>query len=160
MPFSFATGEVIDQGAREYTVPPGRYVLGDPCYTFPADQWLELLVSCDHFRAGPGKAAGLEVVAFDTAYGDGTYTGSDDFDYPVDAGLIGLVPFFDNIYIDSSLVTVLEFIEPTVCSTDGKGRLKFGDVSINTYDEDESPDDTDYPEDDGVDWADVAWEEI
>lgn len=147
------TGQVIDQGAKEVTVPAGEYVLGDPCYTFPRDHWMALLNSCDFFRDGPGHAAGLEVVAFGTAWGDGSYEGSNGFEYAVDAGLIGLVPVFEGMEHTPHLTTRVVFTEPTKCSTDGKGRLKFGDIEINTNDADDSGcyDDYEYdPHDD--DW--------
>jgi hypothetical protein len=152
VPFNLA-GQVIDQGAKETTVPPGKYVLGDPCYTFPSGHWMALLDSCSFFNDSPvGKAAGLEVVAFDTAYGDGCYSDNEGNQYPVDAGLIGLVPVYEGMPTDRlDLGTVVEFTEPTTCSTDGMGRMKFGHYEINTNDPDEGEDD-DYELADAEDW--------
>lgn len=136
-----STGMVIDQGTQEVTVPPGKYVLGDPCYTFPGDHWTELLYSCNFFKGqAVGKAAGLEVVAFDTAYGDGLYFDQEGNEYPVDAGMLGLVPVFEGIDFSDTLGMIVEFTEPTLCKTDGMGRMKFGHYEINTNDADEDDD--------------------
>jgi hypothetical protein len=74
------------------TVPAGTYWLGDPCYSVPSDLWIPLLESCDFFNLPVGTVNGHKVYASPTAYGDGEYVGSDGYSYPVDAGLIGLVP--------------------------------------------------------------------
>lgn len=137
MPFSVIS-EVIDQGRKEVTVHPGKYVLGDPCYTFPADSWPDLLVSCDLFRGSPvGTAAGLEVAAFQTACCDGIYTDNYGNTYPVDARLIGLVPVYEGIPLKPGAGLRVEFTAPGRCSTDGMGRMKFGSYEINTDDPDD-----------------------
>lgn len=74
------------------TVPAGTYWLGDPCYSVPDDLWLTLLNSCEFFDLPVGTVNGHKVYASPTAYGDGEYVGTDGSSYPVDSGLIGLVP--------------------------------------------------------------------
>lgn len=77
----------------------GDYFIGDPCYAFSdVDHsfWMELLESCDFFNDLEGKVQmfGKEwtVVASPTQYGDGVYDCDAGFEFPVDAGLIGVVP--------------------------------------------------------------------
>lgn len=74
------------------TVPAGTYWLGDPSYVVPESLWVPLLESCDFFNAPVGTAGGHTVYASGTCWGDGMYFGTDGHKYPVDAGLIGLVP--------------------------------------------------------------------
>ena len=58
-------------------VPAGKYVIGDPCYTVPNDDWETLLQSCDYFNRPVGISGGFEVLAFPTQYGDGVYRDQD-----------------------------------------------------------------------------------
>lgn len=76
----------------EIIIPANTYFLGDPCYAVRGDDWDVLLNSCDFFDNPVGEIKGFKVYASSTAYGDGVYTGSTGNEYPVDAGLIGLVP--------------------------------------------------------------------
>lgn len=32
------------------TIPSGKYVLGDPCYSIDDDHWMDLLDSCNFLR--------------------------------------------------------------------------------------------------------------
>jgi hypothetical protein len=82
-----------------YTLPAGKYFIGDPCYVFPndgpmSDKWQELLEAGDYFETceisiDDGK---IKVWAGMTVFGDGTYLGSNGKSFPVDSGLIGIVP--------------------------------------------------------------------
>lgn len=104
--------KVID--STQVEVPAGVYVMGDPCYSIPYETpdgrnpWLGLLHSCDFFQDKPVGSVSVDgkevkVAAFGTAYGDGYYAADvidrakietdDSVYFPVDAGLIGLVPF-------------------------------------------------------------------
>jgi hypothetical protein len=113
-------------------VQPGKYYLGDPCYTVPDYLWMDLLNSADFFSTkNEGTAIGFTVYAFSTAYGDGVYAGSNGFQYGVDSGLIGLVPVELAINTDLGLVTEIEFTSPTMC-TYKNGLMCFGNVTIDT----------------------------
>ncbi len=122
----------------EVEVPAGSYVLGDPCYSFPDyDEWMKLLESCNYFENPIGTfSRGTDnhyVVAFSTRWGDGCYQGTDGRMYPVDAGLIGLVPLeVTGSDRRDDLGTVVVFDKPTKCSTDGEGKLRFGHITIDT----------------------------
>ncbi len=121
-------------------VPKGVYYLGDPCYMVPDELWMPLLEDSDYFDQPSGVVNGHTVYAFHTLYGDGEYKDQYGNSYPVDAGLIGLVPIelpdaatkaqHDGA---SQLVT---FSNPTVCICD-EGLLKFGHILIDTRDEEE-----------------------
>jgi len=126
--------------ACSVTVPAGRYFLGDPCYAVPNDYWMPLLESCDFFEGSPiGQANGSQVLAFGTAWGDGNYNDQHGNSYPVDAGLIGLTPIalaqqrddFDKL---ESLGRFVDLDSPTAC-TKAEGVLTFGNLTINTDDE-------------------------
>lgn len=135
---------------RTLTVPAGKYYLGDPCYTVPTELWDELLDSCDCFNYETGKVNGYTVYAFGTAYGDGVYLGSDGHEYPVDAGLIGLVPVELNpkpMYAADPF-TVVEFDVDTLCFNQG-GYMTFGNISIDTtWGDGEDEDEDEYFEED------------
>lgn len=122
----------------EVEVPAGKYILGDPCYAIPDDEWLDLLDTCDYFNTPIGtlrkRQGTFRVVAFSTRWGDGCYEGTDGKMYPVDAGLIGLVPV-EVVGMDAlrkDLCNVVTFDKPTKCSSDGEGKLRFGHITIDT----------------------------
>lgn len=115
-------------------VPAGKYVLGDPCYTVPDEDWDKLLKSCDYFKRPVGISGGFEVLAFHTQFGDGTYRDQNNNKYPVDAGLIGLVPI-EYAVIDEDYVYPTQYVEfdkPTMCRRDDDGTLWFGTIKIRT----------------------------
>ena len=131
-------------------VPAGKYVIGDPCYTVPNDDWETLLQSCDYFNRPVGISGGFEVLAFPTQYGDGVYRDQRHNEYPVDAGLIGLVPVAYAVIDEDKLYPTqyVEFKTLTACVRGEDGTLRFGDVTIKTgdnaddyYDEDEEDED-------------------
>lgn len=130
----------------EVIVPEGSYVIGDPCYAVPDKDWDDLLLSCNYFQNPIGCVKdGIQkfhVLAFSTRWGDGTYRGSDGNDYPVDAGLIGLVPV--EMVEDLAEHTIVEFNRDTLCVNDGSGNLRFGHITIDTAVEDEEEEDENY----------------
>jgi hypothetical protein len=120
----------------EVLVPAGQYVIGDPCYAVPDEDWLPLLETCNYFNNPIGYVQGIDqkyfVLAFGTKWGDGCYRGTDGNEYPVDAGLLGLVPF--NVVEDLSEHEgfIVTFDKETLCVDDGSGKLKFGHITIDT----------------------------
>jgi hypothetical protein len=130
-------------------VSPGTFAVGDPCYVIPSGQdWADLLGSCGFFNADPslpnsgpvGVLHGVPVLAFGTAFGDGCYRGNDGRDYPVDAGLIGLVPVEVADLNATSGHNVITFTEPTMCTRTEDGTISFGSLTIPTGDQDEDED--------------------
>lgn len=124
-------------------VPKGKYFLGDPCYAVPDRHWMNLLTSCDFFRDTPiGEVDGHKVLGFSTAHGDGCYEDQFENEYPVDAGMIGLVPealidmeeFIAN-YPNGLPGIWVKFDYDTFAETDGM-TLSFGKHRINTNNND------------------------
>lgn len=125
--------------ANSVTLPPGDYWVGDPCYSVPNGRWIEWLEAADYENQRTLLAAELDgypVVGVNTAHGDGCYLGSDGFDYPVDAGLIGATaaeltkgePF------GARLVT---FTQPFTVERN-EGTIKIGWIEIETDYEEEA----------------------
>ncbi len=100
---------MFEEGSVKFVLMPGKYYIGDPCYVLSDDRDGEkrdvYLSLCDEFYRGPHTMRSnfavysphpvysyRPIIAGHTAYGDGGYTGSDNFCYSVDAGIIGIVP--------------------------------------------------------------------
>lgn len=129
-------------------VPPGRYFLGDPCYTAGTDhetwgRWVEVAAETGNdFQDGVVGATynGEPVLGASTKYGDGTYVGSNGESYSVDAGMIGVVP--ESVIRSMGLTeeqlngsgTWVEVREPSHLEVDEDGTIYFGGVSIETGD--------------------------
>lgn len=100
--------EKMQEGAGELAyvgnLPAGEYYLGDPCYVIAEDEWLNfchLLSTFDREKMQEvslctnGMIAefnGHKVFVTSTNCGDGSYRDQLGNSYPVDAGLIGLIP--------------------------------------------------------------------
>ena len=70
------------------------FYIGDICYVLDDRLYHGVWGDQHGFVDGTFKDpdTGLEVAVAGTAYGDGRYLGSDGAEFPVDAGVIGLVP--------------------------------------------------------------------
>lgn len=117
-------------------VPAGTYVLGDPCYAVPDELWDAACDASQCFRRPTARVSyeGTEyvVLGFITAYGDGMYKGSNGRTYPVDAGLIGLVPIgLCRDEAERRPADVVTFAKSTLCTNTG-GRMTFGEIVIDT----------------------------
>lgn len=140
--------EVLKPNSVRVMVPAGKYVIGDPCYCFPdtpslgleKPYWDMLGESCDWWQNTPVATLTVQgrefnVLAFDTAFGDGEYEDNQGFVYSVDAGLIGLVPLelveLIGGEVDPSLHKVVDFKRDTVC-TNSDGMMVFGHLAIDT----------------------------
>lgn len=118
-------------------LPPGTYVIGDPCIHLSPEQWEQVLYESDDFEqtVAPFELTGGGtgyVVAFQTQQGDGLYTDLDGNDYPVDSGTIGIIPreFVNELFEDSA--NVMTFETPVVCFSTRDGNLVFGHIEIAT----------------------------
>lgn len=120
----------------QVSVPAGRYFLGDPCYTVPNNLWGTLLQSCDFFDQPIGEVNGHKVLAFPTAQGDGLYEDQNGHEYPVDAGLIGLVPeaLVDMEKLSKYRGGVGKWLEVShyILCTGEDGVMEFGNITIDT----------------------------
>ena len=108
-----------------------KYVIGDLCNCLSDDEW-EAFCNRDVIPDG--------VYIFRTAYGDGTYIGSDGFAYGVDSGTIGICPL-DKVSDQEKLRTALKYrivnvIEvPAVSEADcyeEDGVIRLGEIIIDT----------------------------
>ena len=122
--------------ADTLTIEPGVYWLGDPCYAIPNNDWMTWLKAARYETRNTLDATlnGHRAIAFGTLYGDGCYEGSDGNNYPVDAGLIGLVPVALNANVRPDLAVKVTFTAPTVCEARANGDLVFGDITVHTGD--------------------------
>lgn len=86
-----------------FKLPKGTYFLGDPCYAIQDDErWQEVvnrMYDGSHNKDAdvmvvPSKSGKSDAKIFygSTAYGDGRYEDQNGNEFPVDAGMIGLVP--------------------------------------------------------------------
>lgn len=134
---------------KTFICPPGTYFFGDPCYAIEDDAlWTQV---CDAFYTGDTSnnadgilTDGTFFVACNTMHGDGVYTGSDGYDYGVDAGLLGVVSLVEGQYDEAELKrlgTIRQFVTPfSVQHNPESGEITLADVYINTdwsYEEDE-----------------------
>lgn len=127
---------------KSYIVPAGKYWLGDPCYIIKDNQWLnfcnELSLQEDKGNCFVPLEEEVKVLAFCTYHGDGCYLDQHGNSYPVDAGLIGLIPWeYTEKFTEKdsteflSLSNIVEFTEDTLCFT-ADGILTFGNYIIDT----------------------------
>jgi len=120
-----------------HTLPAGKYYICDPCYVVKDSEWNDF---CDKLFDGDGDVKlknGRHVIAFSTAYGDGCYQDQYGNEFPVDAGLIGIIPvgavpkpkknrFFQ--------IKTFEFSSDFFCESNN-GDMRFGNIHINTGDD-------------------------
>lgn len=140
-----------EDSSRTFKFEAGKYWVGDPCYAI--DRWEEVGKATGWFGSDDDNPAaktftgefeynGRRCFAWNTAYGDGEYKGSDGFSYGVDAGLIGILPVeaVDDPEV-KDLGNVMTFDSQfTVRCIDGV--FTFGRLMINTReDEDDDADD-------------------
>lgn len=120
---------------ESHTLPAGKYYLGDPCYSFQKShsRWIKALETSEYFDKPYTEPRKGTAVAFNTAYGDGRYRDNKGNSYPVDAGMIGLVPVRMADCLPTG-VQLVEFTGPVECYKDG-GTLTFGPYVIETGNE-------------------------
>ncbi len=121
------------------TMPAGTYWIGDLCYVMHGE-WEEF---CDLTIVGRGVLDGefnlkdgRRFATYRTVYGDGVYTDSDsNFEYGVDAGLIGCILLSDidtsNKENDLKLGRVVNFKNDFETKS-FSGVIVFGNIMINT----------------------------
>lgn len=147
---------------EKLTLPAGQYYIGDPCYVISDhNKWMAFLNSCDFFEASVEASIGDDKFwASPTAYGDGVYESNKGGRFPVDAGLIGIVPlsivekyYEGDIEKVKQFGEIVEFTEPFEVVFYPRGSAYepthvFGVIEIFTdvedsYDVDDDEDDED-----------------
>ena len=111
----------------KYLLPAGKYFIGDPCYVIETEKWMDFLTEMwyqEKLQSPMFWFEGELVFVSSTMYGDGVYTDGYD-DYPVDAGLIGVVPYtlckresMTGHYKWKELGALLDFERPFYCEVD------------------------------------------
>ena len=121
-------------------LPAGDYFVGDPAYAFDGDAWTEALDSSEGFdelNYGAKIMQGPAFTASGTAYGDGTYTGSDGKSYSVDAGLLGVVPAGEGQPTPRGMQRVTFDNSFSVEFDDDSGQVRIGNITIETDEDDD-----------------------
>lgn len=139
-----------------YKLPAGTYYIGDPCYVFNDDYWSDI---CNKLFANEDWKNMNKIVINETFiymastfYGDGEYKDQFMNSYPVDAGLLGIVPIsiiqennkisVDDI-ISKHLGVIKTFDSDFEVFRDEDGVFYFGDIIIDTSFENDKDDDED-----------------
>lgn len=116
-----------------HKLPAGEYYIGDPCYVFEGKTWDQILEETDSFQSGDIQHFnGFDLWAASTQWGDGTYCDQNGIEYPVDSGLLGIIPLglIDN---PEGLEhgTVIKFPKDVTVDFDN-GMFWFGHIRIDT----------------------------
>ena len=75
---------------RIYTLPAGVYYVGDPCFIMKEEMY-EVIACQTDYMDGLYSHDKYRILLGRTQRENGTYTGSDAFDYSVDSGMIGII---------------------------------------------------------------------
>lgn len=121
-------------------MPAGEYYVSDPCYCFNNDTWHKIGAITNWFQDEEKPVfeyKGKPCLAFSTAHGDGLFTDNQGREYGVDAGMIGLIPVevADKAPCEG-IGHKIGFNKPFRCTRSPEGKLRFGDIVIDTGDED------------------------
>jgi hypothetical protein len=98
------------------TLPAGRYYIGDVCYALK-DILYDTVFGSNGYANGHYALNDGVFVVNSTAYGDGSYEGTNGYEYGVDAGIIGIASM--GVCVPENKVyggTLHTFTEPVKCS--------------------------------------------
>lgn len=123
------------------TLKAGEYYIGDCCYVL-SESYLDnfdwIGDFCNKIGDEGVEVLGYKLAVFGTMHGDGVYDSNIDFDFPVDAGIIGCTP--KELWQGGGEpfgCKLIKFDNDFKCYKDG-GTLVFGHVEVETdYDEQE-----------------------
>jgi len=124
------------------TLPPGEYLISDPCYVIPRDEWTDFLTDTSMVRdMRKGRIAktyewkGYKLFVSNTAHGDGVYHDQFGNEFGVDAGMIGCIPLELVGNFDPRDGCAVEFTEPFTCGYEDEGGvIRIGEHRIPTGD--------------------------
>lgn len=75
---------------KRTTLPPGKYYIGDLCYAMIKEDYDKIWGDTFGYDEGLFTNGTKTFMVRHTAHGDGSYKGSNGYEYPVDAGIIGI----------------------------------------------------------------------
>ena len=151
----------LPAGMGDNKLPSGWYIISDPCYIIPDQEWMSFLVETDMLNNrrinNQYTWSGFQLYVSSTEHGDGEYYDQHMGVYGVDAGLIACLPLelADHFGIeydaDSPDGELVEFKEPFTCEYREKGGvIVIGHIEIPTGyvedDEDEYVSNTEWHE--------------
>jgi hypothetical protein len=80
----------FERVATKRDIPPGKYYVGDICYALD-DKVYDRVFGGEDYESGCYTCEDGFFMVANTAYGDGSYKGTNGKEYAVDAGVIGIV---------------------------------------------------------------------
>ena len=124
------------------TLPPGEYLISDPCYVIPRDEWTDFLTDTNmvgDMRKGRISKTyewkGCKLFVSNTSHGDGVYHDQFGNEFGVDAGMIGCIPLDLVGNFDPRDGCAVEFTEPFTCGYEDEGGVsRIGEHRIPTGD--------------------------
>ena len=123
---------------NSYTLPAGRYYVGDPCYVFD-EKWDYILRNTNFFDGYPRGELTEKIWGHSTKYGDGCYHGDNGRNYAVDAGLIGVVHESLMEHSPDDGGEIVTFDKPFDCRWEEEnGTIIIGHIRIETDPEDKT----------------------
>ena len=135
----------------KHVFPAGNYWIGDICYAIKDSKWkgmikstgcfgLEMNSKVKNWNDGCFTYNGEKCFVDGTAYGDGCYLDNHAKEYGVDAGLIGIMPLgaCDGDSLNGGHPIRFEYDFEVYADN---GVFYFGDVIINTRDQDDIEED-------------------
>ena len=128
------------------TLQAGTYIVGDPCYSIKSQEdWMSLLESgglndnpMPHIMECEIPEKEIGFVASGTAFGDGRYEDQLGNSYPVDSGMIGVVPLSsqsDDAWCPLREIWkahTIEFDSPFTVAYNEEGVITIGHLKIDT----------------------------
>lgn len=119
-------------------VEPGWYLVGDPCYAIEDHMWMQWLEEADYDSEDSahvlvGHYGRSIAVGVPTAFGDGVFYDQEGREYPVDAGLLGLVPTYAGASPRAGM-HLMFFSEKASCWRGEDGVVHLGNIAIDTAD--------------------------
>lgn len=133
--FEFGAVSNVRRTDDEKRLPAGKYVVADPCYVLQENVYDELLDSGNW--DGDSKStfgAGKSIWILPTAYGDGSYNGSNGREYDVDSGTIAIIEVAPEYFRAGwESYTTFDVTKPFACEVDRDGVMNFGNfLTIET----------------------------
>ena len=131
---------------KTYVLPAGTYYIGDICYVL-SDELYDNIFGGTGYECGHYTSAEGQFLVSHTFAGDGTYPGSDGFEYLVDAAIIGIVsqPLLSK---ETDGGNIYEFAtDVSVTMEDGVFTFESDDVSLEINTRDSQDEDEDEDED-------------